>query len=198
MSVTALIMLSMFPDHLEVSTNHIRHRHCFSPWKITIKKLSIHVHSSFVQAESHKAVHTATHKYTQIHPDIHSYTQIHTATHRYTQIHTTYAVPNEFLQNFTFTGAEHLNATLSWLQGDNTCCGQIVSGINLTPHNNNYPLSNFNHSELVTWPFIWGAQWSITIWSISQCALFEIWQMCPILLESWSCQSISMDCGSCL
>jgi len=58
-----LITLSTFPDRVEVSTNHIRHTQCFSSWKTTIKKLSKHVQSTFMQPESHKSVHTATYRY---------------------------------------------------------------------------------------------------------------------------------------
>jgi hypothetical protein len=58
--------------------------------------------------------------------------------------------------------------------------------LHLTPHNNNYPISIFNLFRVVHWP----PSEDTTIWSISKCALFEIWQVCSILLESWSYHSI--------
>ena len=85
-----------------------------------------------------------------------------------------------------FLKQENLNVKLSWLQGDNTCCDQMVSALNLTPQNNNYQLSIFNPFRAVPWP----PSDHTTIWSISQYALFEIWQVCSILLESWSYHSI--------
>ena len=99
----------------------------------------------------------------------------YSCSHSYTHIQHVLSKMN-FFTILHFLKQAHVTAILSWLQGDNTCCDRMVSVLNLTPHNNNYPRSNFNTFRVVSWP----RSDHTTIWSISQCAWFEIWQICPL------------------